>query len=119
MSLIDPIRKSSIPLWAFCLKGEGEDQERSRLRAAQSCTSLGRCVRPDYCLSTTVYPNRLGRALPLTQARLLRCGGSRLLLAINLRRLAFHDGDTRIGSAEVDADDLAHGYIPRGALWRY
>src|SRR5215475_1846843 len=27
----------------------------------------------------------------------------------NLRRLAFHDGDARIGGAEVDADDLAHG----------
>ncbi len=27
----------------------------------------------------------------------------------NLRRLAFHYGDARIGGAEVDADDLAHG----------
>src|SRR4029077_5469607 len=27
----------------------------------------------------------------------------------NFRRLAFHDGDARIGGAEVDADDLAHG----------
>src|SRR6185312_6648009 len=26
----------------------------------------------------------------------------------NLRRLAFHDGDARVGRAEVDADDLAH-----------
>ena len=27
----------------------------------------------------------------------------------DFRRLAFHDGDARIGGAEVDADDLAHG----------
>ena len=28
----------------------------------------------------------------------------------DFRRLAFHDGDARIGGAEVDADDLAHVY---------
>ena len=26
----------------------------------------------------------------------------------HLRRLAFHDGDARVGGAEVDADDFAH-----------
>ena len=41
----------------------------------------------------------------------------------NFRRLAFHDGDARIGGAEVDADDLAHGFSSQlrqagRAAWR-
>src|SRR5262249_2901046 len=30
----------------------------------------------------------------------------------DLRRRAFHDRDTRIGSAQVNADDLTHGFRP-------
>ena len=35
-------------------------------------------------------------------------GAHALRIFDDLRRLAFHDGDARIGRAEVDADDLAH-----------
>ncbi len=41
----------------------------------------------------------------------------------DLRRLAFHHGDARIGRAEIDADDLAHAVSPlfcgrsAGPLW--
>ena len=36
-------------------------------------------------------------------------GAHALRVLDDLRRLAFHHGDARIGGAEVDADDLAHG----------
>ena len=36
----------------------------------------------------------------------------------DFRRFAFHDGDARIGGAEVDADDLAHGSSSQFAAGR-